>query len=886
MLNDIKSEKPRQLTASSVKTAAAGFTNVIVGKPSVSAMEAEVLADSMQSSSSTSLHNANASMHDCATPTGIYNLVAGHSNDSYPARQASLRQRISSGSIASSTFGSKSKLTTLTDFTKSSGNYTEDSRPHSPSPASFSRPRPGSSNHARTLPSPSPTIVTPTPTAEKAARAQKTASRIPIPDIKKATLVDIKSRRSSGASTPMSERGPTFGTRRLDAPDTLRILDQGIKRRQLTQLKRTDTNGSTTTNTTCSTRAPYHATTPTLDESRCSSPEGTCGPSSSDEEEVTTPIDKSAGFAGHGLKLDYSQQSHSYYHDAAVKLFDGAVSALGRPPPSTSPFTGPLQSIPSQAILPFHTEGPGPPVPAHQKNSAVLTTMIKRFSDLHAAHADHTASYIGERAAVPESTRYSLMDILSEYEQEDIRLSREGYTILDGETRMNITRTLSLLEGNGSPPKTDVDNETLLQMFGHLKRGLEKAPRTASVVGNAAAAHRFAAQQLNSNAHPQTLAPIGLSSQGKCDEDISSSSGKQRPTPDGANDHLPPLEAVASKWSDSTTSDKDLSRTGMSPQDRYPATKSSQPQPPSRAPPKPPQSIGYPTRVPSNANALLRSGNYGAATPPAPIRRTSSPTLGKRKPGSVRTARETLDQVRGGFARTTASAESKKMLKMPTPNTKGYSVADGGQRGRVSSAHKPKSKSDGATVPKTPRSRSKSRYVLEKINGLFSGKREKKYSPAPPVPSIDENFGADSLGIAANGSPLLKATRGPPGAKMPTLSLSTHPAFRSTPRNTSDTSVETPVDSVTADDDNQALQNWSASLINKANRQPDAARKERILTFAKILNDSLISAREAQISAETANHAARSAQISCEMTQKSIDMLLRLAGGFGFGARN
>lgn len=135
----------------------------------------------------------------------------------------------------------------------------------------------------------------------------------------------------------------------------------------------------------------------------------------------------------------------------------------------------------------------------------------------------------------------------------------------------------------------------------------------------------------------------------------------------------------------------------------------------------------------------------------------------------------------------------------------------------------------------TPRSRSKGRYVLDKINGLFSGKREKIYSPAPPIPSIyeDPNMGRD-VAVAANGSPVLKAARGLSGAKMPTLSLSTHPALRNTSRNTSKTSVETPVDSVTAGDDNQALQLFSASLIDKAHRQPDIARRERMLSFAKV----------------------------------------------------
>lgn len=129
--------------------------------------------------------------------------------------------------------------------------------------------------------------------------------------------------------------------------------------------------------------------------------------------------------------------------------------------------------------------------------------------------------------------------------------------------------------------------------------------------------------------------------------------------------------------------------------------------------------------------------------------------------------------------------------------------------------------------------------MLDKINGLFSGKREKKCSPAPPIPSIDEGFsGEHSVEVAANGSPLLKSAKGP-SVKMPTISPSNHPAFRTTSRATSNTSRETPVDSVTADDDTQALQNWTASLINRAQREGHPVRKERMLSFAKVCTSVL-----------------------------------------------
>lgn len=599
----------------------------------------------------------------------------------HPARKASLRYQGSRDGLDVSLLGSRDGGNGLNSATQYARTVTPDSRPHSPSPASFSRPRPSSISHGRSMPSPTPAAAS----ASTPMRAQKTASRIPIPDSKKAMLVDVKSRRSSGTVTPKSEHGPSYGSRRLDAPDALKILDQGVKRRQL---KRSDTMGTAMTSTSTATKASTAVTFPDQDRSSTSTPDHTFATSSSEEEEIITPTYKPhaltrSDFPDFPVK-NADHHTNSYYHGAAIRLFDGAVTALANtpPPPSTSAFTGPLQTIHSQAVLPTFQQEQIQPPPSHSRQPSDLDTFKQRLSELHRAHTEYTGPLIGDRAPAPESTRFSLMELLNEYAREDALLARDGENGLDFEAKKHITRTLSLLEGKGSPPKTEVDNETLLSLFGHLKRGLERVPKTASFIDNAAAAEKFLAQADNSRASAAGGAHVKANV---------ADGGDQLRTASGTP-QLPPIEQVASKWSDSTTSLHGLSpiSEGVSPRHtNAPKTEKPLP-PPKRLPPDPPRSIGYPSRIPSKANVLIGPGASSAPASSVFDRDASSPTTGKRTPGSVRAARETLQQVRGGFARTTASAESKKTAKMPTPNTRQFDMSGESKRGRVPSAERPR----------------------------------------------------------------------------------------------------------------------------------------------------------------------------------------------------
>lgn len=156
----------------------------------------------------------------------------------------------------------------------------EDERAYSPQPLNFSKPRPAGRNSSAM----SVMSYSSGATADN-AQAPKTASRIPLADPRKATLVDIKSRPSSDASTPVSEPGLSFGNRRVDAPGALQVLDQGVKRRQKQhRCMDDDVPGS---------QQHVLRRQPTgLDSFQTSSPEGTVGFSESDEDEVTTPSDR------------------------------------------------------------------------------------------------------------------------------------------------------------------------------------------------------------------------------------------------------------------------------------------------------------------------------------------------------------------------------------------------------------------------------------------------------------------------------------------------------------------------------------------------------------------------------------------------------------------
>lgn len=134
--------------------------------------------------------------------------------------------------------------------------------------------------------------------------------------------------------------------------------------------------------------------------------------------------------------------------------------------------------------------------------------------------------------------------------------------------------------------------------------------------------------------------------------------------------------------------------------------------------------------------------------------------------------------------------------------------------------------------------------MLDKINGLFSGKRDRRNSEIPPVPPIKDTSSSVKLPspphearISSLGSPLPTGTRVRPLTKMPTISPpvdSVHPALRSAPSLASVAPSNMTSGSNADYEGRRSLQALSEKLLGRALAENNPARKERLLSFAKV----------------------------------------------------
>jgi hypothetical protein len=107
--------------------------------------------------------------------------------------------------------------------------------------------------------------------------------------------------------------------------------------------------------------------------------------------------------------------------------------------------------------------------------------------------------------------------------------------------------------------------------------------------------------------------------------------------------------------------------------------------PPKDSHPSHPKSIGYPSRVPGKAHRILGTDERETSNFKSTTRRSSSPTLGNRVPGSVRAAREKARDAAGSRAN---QISTTKVEKLPTPNTRVFRMSQDPPRGRLPSADK------------------------------------------------------------------------------------------------------------------------------------------------------------------------------------------------------
>jgi hypothetical protein len=491
-----------------------------------------------------------------------------------------------------------------------------------------------------------------------------------LPDQKKATLVDIRGRRISGIPVPKFDRGLSFGGRRIDSPDPLKVLDHGIKRRQL---QRANTGGSNSTASTVPTRLLCNITPP-VGRSKANTPDSTMGSSSEEEEEITTPSDKPTHFIKHEYKPKHLSRNPDIHHyaGATLKVYDEAEVILGRPPPSNSPFTGPLQTIPSQSTLPVRALSDRDSLEWEPRPRVVIkptefSAFAHRLSMLEDSHDLFTTDRCSPESPIGADTRSELVDILREAEYEDTLISQCGAQGLDADTKERITSTLGMLEGRCGPTDTTVDLDHLSRMFGILKSGFEKAPQSAAFVEDVTVAERFLAR------HGSSVSNASLA-RGKVDGFGDDDTASQ----------LSRSKTVASKWSTSTSSAKEHPL----PFNETSSWRNTFEFPPA-LPPKEKRekekSIGYPSRTPGKAHRLLGTDEPRVDAQKTAARRVSSPTLGARIPGSVRPAREKARDAAGSRVN---KASATKAEKLPTPNTKVFKVSEDPPRGRLPSAEK------------------------------------------------------------------------------------------------------------------------------------------------------------------------------------------------------
>lgn len=636
---------PSRAARASLLAAATTLTHVITGKSPTRSNENTGGSQSSPSSYASANESSSPSQpddgvgldvkktRDVESSSNIEDAQQAAEHVTFPTRQASLRQRISNGSLVSPSVNSPNRFIAFTDYTKArDGSMTSSkSRPHSPSPASFSRPRPGSLSSTD-------------------SKSIKTASRIPVPDTKKATVIDVKKNRFSGSSMSSASNAPTFGSRRLASPEALKILENGKLRRQLKRVAPESSLArgySERTWTPDSSISAYTVDTPSLSHSLDISPDTTLAPNSPEDYSMhQMPTDDDASsFAGEGL-LQYDDGRESVEQESAndtselqqqtVKHFKRVTSEDGSRPPPTSVFTQPLQTIPSQAVLPT-------------ENS-------------HQTEEMHT----------------------------------------------ELSRALSCLEGSIGPQSADVDQQTLMHMFGHLKSSLDNYKKTSNTLSqNAAAAEMYLAQ--HASLADEAIGPE-KEAQSKAMDEASEEHSAQSKSKSNCTGKR--KQTMASKWSDSTPSDKDISPAaeGLTIQEQLPPINPADIIAAAEHVPDDPAPLECRSRIPVAASTatpqpLETEQQTQATEPPDDSRRGSSPTLAsngtaKKKPGSVRVARERIQAARPSFSRATMSTESKRATRKPTPHINTMIIPEEEVRGRTLPGQKGRSRDVNDTATK------------------------------------------------------------------------------------------------------------------------------------------------------------------------------------------
>lgn len=773
-------------------------------------------------------HNASAAarVQRASPPSSAHEHSYGSRDPStsmLPNRKESLRARISHGTLKPATKGSLEKTTGFTDFTKGSMPPTPESNPATRSPSSFSQLRQPSGPKALVSARASSPDNTP-------SRQRETSSRLPM---RQGTAVDHK---LSGVA-----KSPSLEARSKVSPHTFKVLGQGIKRREL---QRSNTNASTASNVSAISRVQQtadamqgtqaHPTTPNTEPARSASP----------EDDSTTPVSRMSSLSRSLRSLD---------EDGIPKIWGEAESRFARAPPSCSPFTGPLQTIHSQAALPL----------ASDASSSTLVNEIP--SDIPQLNAFPAPPSIIQQQGV---ARLEGSACTAVHHSAD---SQDSYA----ETDTQLRRTLSKLNGEGSPPKTVVDEQGFNSMFKgmHLKQGRD-APKISSICAEAANAELY----LQRGQQEPRTSRVTFSDMPERSSIQPDPKAPSQPANTSQAHHMP----TASKWSASTPSALGTSAGSND----LPTPTAIVPEIPAKDPNR---SIGY---ISSNEVGLQMSGKRRTGQSVGHSSRNSSPTLGlgKHPKGSVKNARAQIAERTGNFARPTASAESKKTSRSPRASTVPSVPPHDHQRGRDSPNGPTAVKATSPDQAKPVRSRSKSRLVFDKLHGILKRDKKVQHAPVPPLPT--PSVPLDELRRAAP-SPVIRISRNDSRRVRTSKNLSKSPSWPQSKRDSRATVASLASGAILGEEDARASDSSDQSssvkslvdkVMKKADLEINPERKHRMLTFAMSLLESVQATAQAAISAEKAKNAAVEAEFWYSKALKGSNMMEALANGLVAGA--
>lgn len=752
-------------------------------------------------------------------------------------RSISLTDRTSDGRATMSTVDTIEVTADCTAITQDTV-----SRPHSPPPCSFSQSR--ANNRRSSLPD------TPTPqnSLNNRARHHATASRIPIFDPRKTpNIVDIKP-RTPVPDTPDRTSIPTFGGRRLDTPSDLAALDQdprAMRQPSSRMLRRNSSERLGAANDTVGL-----AKKVSLANMKNQIRRLTPSPSDTEQPVERIPREASITFAGSrdnstSRVRKLSGQLLSEYthlgptltiHDEADDILldkvsngsmtdqDAAFNQFNRHPPHDEE-NGADQEPANLAVelsLAFNTPNQQGPV-SHR-------TMRANVSDLLAANN-------GQSGWLPGAT----------------------IDAKDNETDQQITATLSLLEG--TPPErspTQDDFLTFANNYGKQIRQRIQPPEDLHP-----AYHQDRDSESSEALTPEMVAERYSTTSSQLDQ----FTALPRPMDEFGNASRPPIRRPSERMP-----------SYMSP------TPASEARRVSKQHPKEGKSIGFPINVSDKASRILGTGEHdlprdglGKRTPSKKLLRTGSPG---HTPLTQHPEKMTRLPKMQPVTHHCQHAESPSALRSgrttpfePEIKSKvGSRTSVVGRLGLTSSQDR-------------PRSQSKNRF-MNNVKGFFTSKRD----AAPPVSHVGgKQLNRQSLKPVPNSNSCLSKSRlsiteptSQPAEMQKPLPDPTSP---SSPAAVPVSCFSPSGQSVRKINNTSALVDITSALMNEAGNEPDLTKKERLISLAQVMIDTLANSRQAERSMIAAQQAAESAKVSYEMTQRSVlemsKLLSRPKGGMG-----